>query len=171
MKPNPFNGDVHAWCESHDQYAAEDWLYLVLDGTYTVDEMRAAVLADRAPEKASVLDDDDKRLTDEILGLPEYRGWYVSRDDNRDLVEKLVWKHDDYDTKIWFDLVRKDKGRVDLSIDVDDPNDDPYCPHGDYVTLPEHTAAAVFAVCKPLLDEYGDGDEADAGTEAAEVTP
>lgn len=45
----PFDGDVHAWCERHDQYDSAAWLYLVLDGTYSVTEMRAAILADRDP--------------------------------------------------------------------------------------------------------------------------
>ena len=48
-KKSAFRGDVHAWAERHDQYAAEDWLHAVLDGTYAVPEMRAAILADRAP--------------------------------------------------------------------------------------------------------------------------
>lgn len=169
-KTTEFNGDVHAWAETHDQYAAEDWLHLVLDGTYTVAEMRAAILADRDPTPAADLDAATKNLAEQVRGLPEYRGWYVTtaERDVYDMAETLVWKHDDNDTKIWLTLVRENSAQIDLSIDVDDPNDDPNCPSGDYVTLPEHTAAAVFAACKALLDEHSYDDDGDA-TGAVEV--
>lgn len=49
MTKKPFDGDVHAWCERHDSYDPATWLCLVLDGTYSVEEMRAAIRADRAP--------------------------------------------------------------------------------------------------------------------------
>jgi len=42
---------VHFWCERHDRFAPEEWLHQVLDGTYTVAERRAAILADRLPKK------------------------------------------------------------------------------------------------------------------------
>jgi hypothetical protein len=46
-----FDGDVYAWTERHDNYDPAAWLYFVLDGTYSVPEMRAAILADRAPKE------------------------------------------------------------------------------------------------------------------------
>ncbi len=49
--PRRFQGDVHAWCEKHDSRAPEDWLYLVLDGTYSIEEMRAAILENRTPRE------------------------------------------------------------------------------------------------------------------------
>ena len=60
MTAKNFNGDVHAWCERHDQHDPAAWLALVLDGTYSAEEMRAAILANRPPK--------------EILELPEYGG-------------------------------------------------------------------------------------------------
>jgi hypothetical protein len=50
-KKTKFKGDVHAWTEHHDNYDPAAWLYFVLDGTYSVSEMRAAILADRAPRE------------------------------------------------------------------------------------------------------------------------
>jgi hypothetical protein len=166
-KQVPTFDQICDWCEENDNHPTEGWLLLLLDGTYSVDELCAAILANRAPESKRTLDAGTDSLIDQVHSLPEYRGWYVTMDDNDDLVEKLVWRHEDYDTKIWLDLIRKDRDQIDLSIDIDDPNDDPYHPRGAYETLPEHTAAAVFAICKPFLDEYGDGDEADS----AEVSP
>lgn len=158
-KQAPTFDQVCDWCEAHDNHAAEGWLCLLLDGTYSVDELRAAILAERSPELLTALDAASKSLDDQVLDLPAYRGWYVTRADDRDMVgrfvvEKIVWKHEDCDTKIWLDIVRKSRDQIDLAIDVADPNDDPYHPRGEYATLPEHTAAAVFAACKPFLDEY-----------------
>lgn len=157
----PTFDEVYEWCERHDGHPTEGWLALLLDGTYSVEEMRAAVLADRAPEEAKDLDADTKRLINAVLQLPDYRGWSVSREDDssRDMDERLVWRHDDYDEKIWFDVVRKSKDQIGLWINHDDPNDDPYHPRGGYETLTEHTAAAVFAVFKPLLDEHSSGED------------
>jgi len=172
-KPVPTFGQICDWCSEHtnhrNEHPAEGWLLLLLDGTLTNDELRAAILADRAPESKTTLDAGTDSLLDQVRALPEYRGWHVTMDDDSNLVEKLVWKHDDYDTKIWLDLDRKSRDQIDLSIDIEDPNDDPYHPQSGYETLPEHTAAAVFAACKPFLDEYGP-DEDDEPS-AAEVTP
>lgn len=158
-KQAPTFDQVLTWCETNDNHAAEGWLCLLLDGTYSADELRAAILADRAPERASTLDVALKSLADQVRGLPEYRGWYLTCDDNREMFfEKLVWQHEDYDTKIWLDLVRKSRDQIDLSIDIDDPNDDPSYPQGTYETLSEQTAAAVFTVCKRFLDAYGSNE-------------
>jgi len=48
-----FDGDVFAWCEEHDNHAAEAWLGLLLDGSISLDEMRAAVLENRAPRESA----------------------------------------------------------------------------------------------------------------------
>lgn len=169
-KPVPTLDQICAWCEINDNHPTEGWLLLLLDGTLAIDELRAAILADRAPESKTTLDAGTDSLLDQIRALPEYRGWYVTMDDDSNLVEKLVWKHEDYDTKIWLDLDRKSRDQIDLIIDIEDPNDDPYHPgRGGYETLPEHTVAAVFMACKPFLDEHS-YDETEAA-EAAEVTP
>lgn len=42
---------VEAWCEKHDNESTEGWLTLLLDGTCSVDEMRAAVLEGRQPAR------------------------------------------------------------------------------------------------------------------------
>lgn len=171
--PNPTFDQVSAWCDHHDNHAIQGWLTLLLDGTYSVDEMCAAVLADRSPETAKDLDAATDRLEKEVLRLPDYRGWYVERDyrDPEDMLEKIVWKHDDNDTKIWLDLIRKNKDQVDLSIDVADPNDGSNYPSGAYETLPEHTVAAVWAICKPILDENSFDDDDNAAPEAPKATP
>src|SRR5574342_571749 len=150
------------WCEQHDSHPTEGWLLALLDGSYSVDEMRAAVLAGRAPESATTIDASTKALVAEVLRLPEYRGWSVTREDDRsrDMEERLVWRHDDRDEKIWFDVERKSRDQAALWINVDDPNDDPYHPRGGYELLAEHTAQAVFAALKPLLDEYSSDDGA-----------
>lgn len=158
LTAEPTFDQVCDWCESFDNYAAEGWLCLVLDGTYSVAEMRAAISAGRSPVPQLDTDTANKRLVDEVYGLPDYRGWYVTLNERHDadvcsLEEKLVWKHNDNDTKIWIDFVHKSSTQIDVVIEVADPNDGPYA-RGAYETLPEHTAAAVFAVCKPLLDEY-----------------
>ena len=49
-KSKKFNGDVYAWCEHHDNHSPEGWLYLVLDGTISLEEMRRAVLEGRSPK-------------------------------------------------------------------------------------------------------------------------
>ena len=46
-----FRGDVYTWCAQHDQHSPEGWLYLVLDGTVGLEEMRRAILEDRAPKE------------------------------------------------------------------------------------------------------------------------
>jgi hypothetical protein len=43
---------VSAWCEQHDQHPVEGWLCMLLDGTVTVAELRAAILEDRTPRLA-----------------------------------------------------------------------------------------------------------------------
>lgn len=43
----PTLDQVSAWCEVHDNHPVEGWLCLLLDGTCSVEEMRAAILADR----------------------------------------------------------------------------------------------------------------------------
>jgi hypothetical protein len=48
----PSADQVFAWCEAHDSDPAEGWLVDVLNGTYTLDEMRAAVLEGRRPVSA-----------------------------------------------------------------------------------------------------------------------
>ncbi len=51
-KPSvPTFDQVDAWCEVHDNEAIQGWLTSVLDGTYSVEEMRAAVLEDRQPRR------------------------------------------------------------------------------------------------------------------------
>ncbi|HSX23017.1 MAG TPA: hypothetical protein VLE97_09610 [Gaiellaceae bacterium] len=164
--PVPTFDQVYEWCEQHDSHPTEGWLLALLDGTYSVDELRAAILADRSPEEATTLAATTKSLANAVLDLPDYRGWSVNRQDDyaREMDDRFVWKHDDRDEKIWFDIVQKSKEQIALSINVDDPNDDPYHPRGSYELLAEHTAAAVFAALKPLLDEYSsDEDEAEAG--------
>jgi len=47
----PTFDQVCAWCEDHDSDPAEGWLAYLLDGTYSLDEMRAAVLEDRRPKE------------------------------------------------------------------------------------------------------------------------
>lgn len=46
----PTYDQVDAWCEVHDNESIQGWLTSVLDGTYSVAEMRAAVLEDRRPQ-------------------------------------------------------------------------------------------------------------------------
>lgn len=161
----PTFDQVYEWCEQHDNHATEGWLLALLDGSYTVDELRAAILADRAPELAATLKTTTKSLADAVLDLPDYRGWSVSRQDDyaREMDERFVWRNDDRDEKIWFDIVHKSKEQIALTINVDDPNDDPYRPRGGYEQLTEHTAEAVFAVFKPLLDEFSSEDHGEAG--------
>lgn len=164
--PTPTFDQVYEWCERHDSHPAEGWLLALLDGSYSVDEMRDAILAGRAPELEASIGASTKTLVDQILQLPDYRGWSVSQKDDysREMDERLVWTHFDRDEKIWFDVVRKGRDHVGLWINVDDPNDDPYHPRGGYERIAEHTAEAVFAVFKPLLDEHAsneDDDEAD----------
>jgi hypothetical protein len=48
-KTVPTLDQVLAWCEANDNHPTEGWLLLLLDGTHTVDELRAAILADRTP--------------------------------------------------------------------------------------------------------------------------
>lgn len=152
---SPDFDQVSDWCEHHDNHPTEGWLALVLDGTYSVAEMRAAILADRAPVPQEEIKTANKRLIAEVRDLPDYRGWYVALDD-----QLLVWKHDDCDVKLWLDVTHKSSSHVDLVIEVVDPNDDPYHPRGACQTLPEPTAAAVFSACKELLDEYSaDGSD------------
>ncbi len=47
------NVDVHAWAERHDSKSAEGWLFLVLNGDVSIEEMRAAICEDRAPARKS----------------------------------------------------------------------------------------------------------------------
>jgi hypothetical protein len=47
------NVDVHAWAERHDSESAEGWLFLVLNGDVSIEEMRAAICEDRAPARKS----------------------------------------------------------------------------------------------------------------------
>lgn len=62
VKPKfPTFKQVCAWCKDHNSdprwkplesfMAAEGWLAYLLDGTYSLDEMRAAVLEDRRPQE------------------------------------------------------------------------------------------------------------------------
>lgn len=140
------------------------WFGLVLDGTYSVAEMRAAIVADRDPVPQREIDAANKRLVDEVRSLPDYRGWRVMLDDRHDaMTVKLVWRHPDDDRhhssraiQIWVDLVHKNSDQIDVAVEVTDPNDDPCHARRAYETLTEHTAAAVFAMCKPLLDKYSD---------------
>lgn len=157
----PTFDQVHAWCDQYDNHPTEGWLLALLDGSYTVDELRAAILADRAPELAATLKSTTKSLTEAVLALPDYRGWSVSRADDyeRGMDERFVWRNDDRDEKIWFDILQKSKEQIALTINVDDPGDDPYRPRGGYEQLTEQTAAAVFAVFKPILDEYSSEDD------------
>lgn len=47
------NVDVHAWAERHDGESAEGWLFLVLNGDVSIEEMRAAICEDREPTRKS----------------------------------------------------------------------------------------------------------------------
>jgi hypothetical protein len=159
----PTFDQVCDWCEQHDGHPTEGWLLSLLDGSYSVDEMRAAILADRAPELETSLKAAAKSLVDAVLDLPDYRGWSVTREDDyaRDMAERFVWRNDDRDEKIWFDVVHKSKGQIALWINVDDPGEDPYRPRGGYEEIADPTAAAVFAAFKPLLDEHSSEDDGD----------
>jgi len=169
VKPEaaPTLDQICTWCERFDNHPTEGWLGLVLDGTYSTAELSAAILTNRAPVAQGDVAAARKRLVDDVLRLPEYRGWSISQeeDHSRAMEDRLVWRHGDRDEKIWLDVVHKSRDQVALWINIDDPNDDPYHPRGGYEVLAEHTAAAVFAVCKPLIDECG-GD--DASDEAAD---
>jgi len=49
----PTYDQVDAWCEVHDNESIQGWLTSVLDGTFSVEEFRAAVLEDRRPRQSS----------------------------------------------------------------------------------------------------------------------
>lgn len=47
------NVDVRAWTARHDSESAEGWLFLVLNGDVSIEEMRAAICEDREPTRKS----------------------------------------------------------------------------------------------------------------------
>ena len=65
MPRSPSLDQVLAWCEEHDQHPAEGWLLLLLHGTLSVVELRAAILEKRSPRVESA--NEARSRTDEKL--------------------------------------------------------------------------------------------------------
>lgn len=148
------------WCEQFDNYAAEDWLAQLLDGTYSLDEMRAAVLQDRQPRLQRELDDAQRTLETAILELPPYRGWEIDKREREhdSYDDQLVWVHDDLNMKVWVTF-----GPDVVDLEIDDPNEGGDYHRGSsfaYVPAAERTPEWFMRGCMKLLDEeveaYGD---------------
>lgn len=131
---------------------------MLLDGTLSVDELRAAILESREARSKIEIDRGIAALTRQIVKLPIYRGWEVTTGEHpstkRDV---LVWEHDRFggtNVTVWCTLDHPRGLNIDV-YDPDDPSDTEGWIDGGIVDAPTN-AAGFFAACKKFLDDQID---------------
>lgn len=149
---SPTLDQVLAWCQEHDMHPAEGWLVSLLDGSISLVEMRAAILEDR---DVNMPPDDHAQLAAELDKLPDYRGWSFGIEDDEgmsvslDCAGRFVWRHPELDERIYC-MPNRDRHEVD--IEVYPPDGSGYS-EGGVRPFPIRTAAALFEIVRPWLDE------------------